>query len=78
MSTQIAVRLPDDTVAFLDRLIAEGKAASRAEIIMRALERERRRELAERDAAILAESGEDPDLAGLIRYMTGHPVDPDR
>ena len=78
VSTQIAVRLPDDTVAFLDRLVAEKKAASRAEIIMRALERERRREMAERDAAILAESGEDPDLAGLIRYMTGHLVDPDR
>jgi Arc/MetJ-type ribon-helix-helix transcriptional regulator len=78
MSTQIAVRLPDDTVAFLDHLVREHRAASRAEIITRALERERRREMAERDAAILAESGEDPDLAGLIRYMTGHPVDPDR
>ena len=78
MSTQIAVRLPDDTVAYLDRLVAEKKAASRAEIIARALERERRREMAARDAAILAESGEDPDLAGLIRYVTGHPVDPDR
>jgi Arc/MetJ-type ribon-helix-helix transcriptional regulator len=78
MSTQIAVRLPDDTVAFLDRLVAEKKAASRAEIIARALERERRREMAARDAAILAESGEDPDLAGLIRYVTSHPVDPDR
>jgi Arc/MetJ-type ribon-helix-helix transcriptional regulator len=78
MSTQIAVRLPDETVAFLDRLVREKKAASRAEIIARALERERRREMAARDAAILAESGEDPDLAGLIRYMTGHPVDPDR
>lgn len=78
MSTQIAVRLPDETVAFLDRLVREKKAASRAEIIERALERERRREMAARDAAILAESGEDPDLAGLIRYMTGHPVDPDR
>ena len=78
MSTQIAVRLPDDTVAFLDRLVREKKAASRAEIIERALERERRREMAARDAVILAESGEDPDLAGLIRYMTGHPVDPDR
>jgi Arc/MetJ-type ribon-helix-helix transcriptional regulator len=78
VSTQIAVRLPDDTVAFLDRLVREKKAASRAEIIERALERERRREIAARDAAILAESGEDPDLAGLIRYMTGHPVDPDR
>ena len=78
MSTQIAVRLPDDTVAFLDRLVAERKAASRAEVIARALDRERRREMAERDAAILAESGEDPDLAGLVRYVTGHPVDPDR
>ena len=78
MSTQIAVRLPDDTVAFLDRLVAEKKAASRAEIIARALEREPRREMAARDAAIMAESGEDPDLAGLIQYMTGHPVDPDR
>jgi Arc/MetJ-type ribon-helix-helix transcriptional regulator len=78
VSTQIAVRLPDDTVAFLDRLVREKKAASRAEVIERALERERRREMAARDAAILTESGEDPDLAGLIRYMTGHPVDPDR
>jgi Arc/MetJ-type ribon-helix-helix transcriptional regulator len=78
MSTQIAVRLPDETVAFLDRLVAEKKAASRAEIIARALERERRREIAARDAAILAETGEDPDLAGLVRYVTGHPVDPDR
>lgn len=78
MTIQIAVRLPDETVEFLDRLVAEKKAASRAEIVTRALERERRREMAARDAAILAESGEDPDLAGLIRYMTGHPVDPDR
>lgn len=78
MSTQIAVRLPDDTVAFLDRMVREKKAASRAEVIARALERELRRETAAWDAAILAESGEDPDLAGLIRYMTGHPVDPDR
>jgi Arc/MetJ-type ribon-helix-helix transcriptional regulator len=78
VSIQIAVRLPDETVAFLDRLVAEKKAASRAEIIARALERERRREMAARDAAILAESGEDPELAGLIRYVTGNPVDPDR
>jgi|SRR5271154_221754 Arc/MetJ-type ribon-helix-helix transcriptional regulator len=78
VSTQIVVRLPDETVAFLDWLVAEKKAASRAEIIARALERERRREMAARDAAILAESGEDPDLAGLVQDMAGHPVDPDR
>jgi len=34
------------------------------------VERERRREIAARDAAILAQSGEDADLAGLIRYTT--------
>jgi Arc/MetJ-type ribon-helix-helix transcriptional regulator len=78
MSIQIAVRLPDETVAFLDRMVAEKKATSRAEVVARALERERRREMAARDAAILAESGEDPDLAALIGYMTGHPVDPDQ
>jgi Arc/MetJ-type ribon-helix-helix transcriptional regulator len=78
MTTQIAVRLPDDLVAFVDRLVEGKQAASRAEVIARALERERRRQIAIRDAAIMAESGEDPDLAGLIRYMTGHPVDPDR
>lgn len=78
MSTQIAVRLPDEAVAFLDRQVAEKKAPSRAAVVARALERERRRELAARDAAIFAESGEDPDLAGLIQHMTRHPVDPDR
>jgi Arc/MetJ-type ribon-helix-helix transcriptional regulator len=78
MTIQITVRLPEETVAFLDRLVAEKKAASRAEIVVRALERERRREMAAKDAAILAESGEDPDLVGLVRYMTGHPVDTDR
>jgi len=78
MSIQIAIRLPEDTVAFLDRLVAEKKAASRTEVVARALEREQRRELAARDAAILADVGEDPDLAGLIRYMTRNPVDPDR
>ncbi len=76
MTVQIVVRLPDETVEFLDRLVAEKKAASRAEIVVRALERERRRDMAARDAVTLAESGEDPDLAGLIRYVTGAPVDP--
>ncbi len=34
----------------------------------RALERERRRVAAERDAAILAAAGPDPDLAGLADH----------
>jgi hypothetical protein len=30
------------------------------------------------DAAILVKFGQDSDLAGLIRYMSGHLVAPDR
>lgn len=48
MSTQIAVRLPDGMVAFLDKAAAEGKAASRAALVTSALEREMRRQAAER------------------------------
>jgi len=65
MSTQIAVRLPDDLVAFVDDLVRGGDAASRAVVVSRALERERRRRLAERDAEIYARDGDYPDLAGL-------------
>jgi len=42
--------------------------------VARALERERRRVAAERDAAILARAGPDPELAGLAE----HSVDVDR
>jgi hypothetical protein len=41
-SPQIAVRLPDDLVEFLDELIASGTEASRASIVTRALIREKR------------------------------------
>jgi Arc/MetJ-type ribon-helix-helix transcriptional regulator len=77
MSTQIAVRLPDDVVDFVDHLVAEGRATSRAAVIARALERERRHEMAVHDAAIYAESGEDPEMVSLVRYLSGRPVDLD-
>lgn len=76
MSTQIAVRLPDDMVEFVDHLVATGRGSSRASVIMRALERERRHEIAIQDAAIYARSGEDSDMADLVGYLSGHPVDP--
>jgi Arc/MetJ-type ribon-helix-helix transcriptional regulator len=75
MRTQIAVRLPDDMVQFLDRLVAEGKAASRASVVERALAREFRRLIAARDAAILAAAGADPDLDGLAEYAARLPQD---
>ena len=41
MSKQIAVRLPDDLVAFVDSAVADGRGASRAAVVTGALERER-------------------------------------
>ena len=71
MSTQIAVRLSDDLVAFVDSRVGAGLEPSRAAVVTRALERERRRATAARDAEILAASGPDPDLAGLAHYAAG-------
>ncbi|MBS1862261.1 MAG: antitoxin [Actinobacteria bacterium] len=76
MSTQIAVRLPDDLVEFVDEVVRSGKVRSRAVFVTHALERERRRALAERDARILAQTGPDPELAGLAEYAVGLPRDP--
>ncbi|MFI5436210.1 hypothetical protein ACHMZP_30900 [Rhodococcus baikonurensis] len=60
MSTQIAVRLPEEIVAFVDEEINAGRAKSRAQVVLRALEREQRRQLAVRDVEILVgESVED-------------------
>jgi len=73
MSKQIAVRLPDDLVEFVDGAVAAGEVRSRAAMVMRALERERRRAVSERDAEILARTGEDPELAGLAEHAAGVP-----
>ena len=76
MSTQIAVRLPEELVQFIDRLVADGRAASRAAVVSQALQRERRREVAARDAAILAASkGEDDGLDALARHAARIPLD---
>jgi Arc/MetJ-type ribon-helix-helix transcriptional regulator len=73
MSKQIAVRLPDDLVEFVDSAVASGAARSRASVVTRALERERRRAIAEKDAEILARTGPDPELAGLAEYASSVP-----
>ncbi len=68
MSKQLTVRLPDPLVEFIDRQVEEGKATSRAAVVASAIERERRRALAERDAAILAANPDDDDLDGLAGF----------
>lgn len=75
MSKQIAVRLPDDLVEFVDEIVGTGGEPSRAAVVSRALERERRRVIAARDAEILAETGPDPELAGLAEHAAGVPID---
>lgn len=71
MSTQIAVRLPDDIVAFLDETVARGQAPSRAAIVNRALERERRERAAAQDVRILEEVGPQDDLDDLVEWTAG-------
>jgi Arc/MetJ-type ribon-helix-helix transcriptional regulator len=72
VSTQIAVRLPDEMVAFLDRTVATGKAPSRAALVASAVEREMRRLLAEQDAQILRDKGAGDDLDDLVQWASTH------
>ena len=77
MSKQIAIRLPDELVAFVDQIVESGRERSRAAVGTRALEREQRRMVAARDAEILAAAGPDPELAGLADYAAGLPIKAD-
>ncbi len=71
MSKQIAVRLSDELVDFVDGIVSSGAGRSRAGVVTLALERERRRAVAARDAEILARTGPDPELAGLAEHAVG-------
>ncbi|MGH2901259.1 MAG: ribbon-helix-helix domain-containing protein, partial [Solirubrobacteraceae bacterium] len=75
MSIQIAVRLPDELVDFLDAQVRAGDAKSRATVVTRALQRERRRVIAARDAAILAASEVDADMDGLAAHVARAALD---
>jgi Arc/MetJ-type ribon-helix-helix transcriptional regulator len=73
VSTQIAVRLSEELVQFIDQLVSDGRAPSRAAVVSQALQRERRRQIAARDAAILA--AEADDLDELAEYAARTPLD---
>ena len=74
MSRQIAVRLPDDLVEFIDQVVESGQASSRAAVVARAVDRERRREIAERDVAILSLAGPDPEFDQLAEFAATTPL----
>lgn len=71
VSTQIAVRLPDDLVAWIDAQVSAG-AASRASVTAKALQRYRRQVEAERDAEIYRTAGGYPDLERLHEWLDRH------
>jgi Arc/MetJ-type ribon-helix-helix transcriptional regulator len=71
MSTQIAVRLPDELVAELDSLVQSGEEPSRASIVERALLRELRRRAWTKEVAVLTAKGSTyEDLDGLDAYLS--------
>ena len=70
MSKQLTVRLADDLVEFIDRCVESGQAASRAAVVAGAVDRERRRAIAERDVAILAHAASDDDFDDLAAYAS--------
>lgn len=72
MSTQIAVRLSDSLVVALDRVVASGRARSRASLVEAALERELRRLAAEADAETLHRLGPADDLDGVVEWTVGN------
>lgn len=74
MTKQIAVRLPDELVAFVDEVVESGRERSRAAVVIRALEREQRRTVAAHDAEILKRTGPDPALEGLADHAAGLPI----
>jgi Arc/MetJ-type ribon-helix-helix transcriptional regulator len=76
MTRQLTVRLADDLVEFIDRKVESGQAPSRAAVVADAVERARRREIAERDVAILADADPlDDDLSALAAYAAHIPLD---
>lgn len=67
MSTRIAMVLPDHLVTFIDEAVESGRTTNRSRFVAQLLERERRRQIAEHDAAILADVTE-TDFDRLAEY----------
>lgn len=78
MSKQIAVRLPEEVVDFIDAEVEQRRIESRASFVLKALERERRRLIAARDAEILAaQTTADDDFDALAAHVSTFEMDVD-
>lgn len=75
VSTQIAIRLPDELVEQLDEQVRKGIAGNRTELIRALLARELRRVEIEAERAVLEQPWADPDdLAGLATWAGRRPL----
>jgi Arc/MetJ-type ribon-helix-helix transcriptional regulator len=80
MSIRIALRLPEDVVAFIDAQVEAGRARSRADVVNRLVERDRRRIQAASDVEILLGERRDGtvgDLDELAASVRSTPLDLD-
>ena len=77
MSTQIAVRLPDELVAYVDSAVASGRVKSRAELVSRLIARDARRQRAEDDLQLLIKAGalEDLDALAMVKATSATPIE---
>lgn len=77
MTTQIAVRLPDELVAYVDQAVADGRVKSRAELVSRLIARDARRQRAEEDLQRLIDAGalQDDDALAMARATATTPLD---
>ena len=76
MSTQIAVRLPDELVAYVDQAVAAGRVKSRAELVSRLIARDARRQRAEDDLQRLIDAGalNGPDALAMAKATAATPL----
>lgn len=72
MSTQIAVRLPDDMVRQMDVAVVSGVFTSRTGLVEAAVECELRRVAAGEDARTIRSQGPEDDLDDLVAWTADH------
>ena len=77
MTRQIAIRIPTELVEFIDALVAQGEASSRAAVVTRALTHEQRRMKALKDVAILSCSQLADEFDELAAFVANQPTDLD-
>jgi Arc/MetJ-type ribon-helix-helix transcriptional regulator len=77
VTKQIAIRISTELVEFVDSLVAQGEASSRAAVVTRALAHEQRRIKALKDVAILSCSQVADKFDELAAFVANQPIDLD-